>query len=299
MASSTAVGFVGLGVMGTALSSHLLDAGFTVTGYDTDPDQVKALKARGGRAADNPAEAAARAGIVVTSLPNAAALRAVVDGPDGLLCAIPPLVVIETSTVPLEVKREARALLSSHGMTLLDCPLSGTGAQAARKDLVAYVSGDARGKRRAAPVLDGFTRRWYDVGEFGNGMRMKMVENLLVIVHNVAAAEALILAERAGLSFPEVLTAVGDGAGMSRMFEVRGPVMASEDYDVPGATTSMLAKDSEIIVEFAAAHDAPVPLLTASAVYYHAAIAQGRGDQEAACVHAVLKQMGGFNVDHR
>jgi putative dehydrogenase len=293
------IGFVGLGVMGTAMSTHLLSAGFTVTGYDIDPDRVKEHKARGGRVADNPAEAAARAGVVVTSLPNAAALRSVVDGPDGLICAIPPLVVIETSTLPLEAKAEARVLLRQHGMTLLDCPLSGTGAQAARGDVVAYVSGADRAKQTAAPILDAFTRRWYDVGEFGNGMKMKMVANLLVIVHNMAAAEALILAERAGLPLQDVLTAVGDGAGMSRMFEVRGPVMVSEDYDVPGATTSVLAKDSEIITEFAASRDIPVPLLTASAVFYHAAIAQGRGDQEAACVHAVLKQMGGLSVDDR
>jgi 3-hydroxyisobutyrate dehydrogenase-like beta-hydroxyacid dehydrogenase len=206
--------------------------------------------------------------------------------------------VIETSTLPVQAKTAARDALAARGIAVLDCPLSGTGAQAARKDLVAYVSGDDDAKARVAPVLGAFTRGWHDAGEFGNGMKLKMVANLLVIVHNLAAAEALVFAERSGLRLDLVLAAVGDGAGTSRMFEVRGPLMAAGEFDVPGATTAVLAKDSAIIADHAATHGIPMPLLSAAAVYYRAALAQGRADQEAACVHAVLKNMGGLSVDH-
>lgn len=284
--ASNAVGFIGLGVMGSAMSTHLMGAGFAVTGYDIDPDRLAEHRARGGLVADDPAGAAAGASVVVTSLPSVAALHAVVDGLAG---AAPTVTVVETSTLPLEEKTRARDRLAAHGVTMLDCPLSGTGAQAARKDLVAYLSGGDAAKRRAAPVLEACTRRTYDLGPFGNGMKMKMVANLLVIVHNVAAAEALYFAERAGLDLSDVLEAVGDGAGTSRMFELRGPLMAAGDYDAPGATATVLAKDGGIIVDFAAEHDIPVPLLTASAGFYRAAIDQGRGAQEAACVHAILK----------
>jgi 3-hydroxyisobutyrate dehydrogenase-like beta-hydroxyacid dehydrogenase len=272
------------------MSTHLLAAGFSVTGYDIDPDRLAEHKARGGQIADSPAEAAAGASVVVTSLPSVGALRAVTDD---LLTVGSPFVAIETSTLPLETKAQARDLLTARGITLLDCPLSGTGAQAARKDLVAYLSGDdAAAKRRAAPILAAFTRRWYDLGPFGNGMKTKMVANLLVIVHNVAAAEALIFAERAGLPLQDVLDAVSDGAGTSRMLEIRGPLMVAENYDVPGAAASVLAKDGAIIADFASEHDIQVPLLATAAVYYEAALALGRGDQEAACVHAVLKGRG-------
>jgi putative dehydrogenase len=293
------VGFIGLGVMGSALSTHLLAAGFSVTGYDIDPVRLDAHADRGGLVAANPAQAAAGADVVITSLPSVASLNAVVHDPGGLASWTgPPLVVIETSTLPVKAKAAASYTLASRGIALLDCPLSGTGAQAARKDLVAYVSGDDDAKARAAPVLDAFTRGWYDAGEFGNGMKLKMVANLLVIVHNLAAAEALVFAERSGLRLDLVLKAVGDGAGTSRMFEVRGPLMAAGDYDVAGATTEILAKDSAIIADHATVHDIPMPLLSAAAVYYRAALAQGRAHQEAACVHAVLKNMGGLSVDH-
>jgi 3-hydroxyisobutyrate dehydrogenase-like beta-hydroxyacid dehydrogenase len=279
--------------MGTAMSTHLLAAGFSVTGYDIHPGRLAEHKARGGQVAASPAEAAANASVVLTSLPSVAALTAVADELTG-----PPCTVIETSTLPLEAKALARDTLAACGSTLLDCPLSGTGAQAARKDLVAYLSGDDdAAKLSAAPVLAAFTRRWYDLGPFGNGMKTKMVANLLVIVHNLAAAEALYFTKRAGLPLQAVLDAVSDGAGTSRMLEIRGPLMIAEDYDVPGAAVSILAKDSAIISDFAAEHHIPVPLLSAATMYYHAAIAQGRGDQEAACVHAVLRDLGGV-VDH-
>jgi L-threonate 2-dehydrogenase len=146
------------------------------------------------------------------------------------------LTVIETSTLAPEDKEAERQFLAGHQAWLLDCPVSGTGSQARDKDLVAYLSGDEAAKARALPVLAAMTREIYDVGDFGNGRKLKLVANLLVAVHNVAGAEALVLAERAGLDLATVLATVGDGAGTSRMFEVRGPAMAAQDYAGPGGS---------------------------------------------------------------
>lgn len=285
------VGFVGLGTMGSALSSHLMRAGYTVTGYDTDPARMAEHAGRGGAVANSPARAAAAARIVVTSLPSTEALWNVLRGAEGLAAGpAPVLIVIETSTLAVEAKDEARAFLAGHGIALLDCPLSGTGAQAQRGDVVAYVSGDDGAKAMARPVLTAMTRGWYDVGEFGNGMRMKIVANLLVAVHNLAAAEALVLAERAGLDLDAVLTAVGDGAGTSRMFELRGPLMAAGNYSGPGIRTRVFAKDIDIIDAFARDLGSPTPLFSLASTFYRAALAQGREHDDTACVHAVLKQ---------
>ena len=174
---------------------------------------------------------------------------------------------------------------------MLDCPLSGTGAQAQRKDLVAYLSGDAAAKARARPVLAAMTRQVYDVGAFGNGMKLKIVANLLVTVHNLAAAEALVLAEQAGLDLAMVLTAIGDGAGTSRMFEVRGPAMAARDYAQPGIRAQVYDKDIGIIAAFAAELRSPTPLFSLAAAFYQAALAQGHGDDDTSSVHAVLRQL--------
>jgi putative dehydrogenase len=287
------IGFVGLGVMGSAMSGRLLAAGFPVTGCDVDAGRLGDHAARGGAVAADPAGAAAGAAIVVTSLPSARALAQVVRGDRGLAAAPGEFVVLETSTLPIEVKEEARAFLAVRGKTLLDCPLSGTGAQAQSGDLVAYLSGDEAAKAKVAAALGAFTRTHYDVGPFGNGMKMKIVANLLVAVHNLAAAEALVLAERAGLDLRQVLTAVGDGAGTSRMFEVRGPAMAAGDYTRPGIRTQVFAKDIDIIDAFAGAAGVPTPLFSLTSVFYRAALAQGRGDEDTSCVHAVLTQLAG------
>jgi 3-hydroxyisobutyrate dehydrogenase-like beta-hydroxyacid dehydrogenase len=280
--------------MGSALSAHLLAAGWAVTGYDIDPARLAAHAGRGGEAATSPAGTAAGADVVVTSLPTAQALHDVAAGEAGLASAARPgLVVIETSTLPLAVKRQARDALAGRGTVLLDCPLSGTGGQARTKDVVAYLSGPAQAKAQARPVLAAMTRAVHDVGGFGNGSAVKFVANLLVAIHNVAAAEALVLAERAGLDLAAVLTAVADGAGSSDMFEVRGPAMAAADYSGPGVTTTVFAKDLEIIAGFARDTGTPTPLFALASSFYAAALAQGHAGDDTACVHAVLRRMAG------
>jgi 3-hydroxyisobutyrate dehydrogenase-like beta-hydroxyacid dehydrogenase len=159
--------------------------------------------------------------------------------------------------------------------------------------VVAYLSGPDDAKAKAVPVLRAMTRGIHDVGAFGNGSAVKFIANLLVAVHNAAAAEALVLAERAGLDLATVLDAVADGAGTSRMFEVRGPAMAAADYSGPGVRTSVFGKDLEIIAGFARDAGSPTPLFGLASALYTAALAQGRADQEAACVHAVLRAMAG------
>ncbi len=289
------VGFAGLGTMGSALSSHLLAAGYQVAGYDTDPARLAAHIARGGEAAASPAGAAARAGAVVTSLPTADALLDVAAGEAGLASRPRPgLVVIETSTLPVADKRQARDTLAGADTVLLDCPLSGTGGQARNADVVAYLSGPAQAKARAAPVLRAMTRAVHDVGEFGSGSAVKFIANLLVAIHNVAAAEALVLAERAGLDLAAVLTAVADGAGTTDMCAVRGPAMAAADYSGPGVTTTVFAKDLDIIAGFARETGTPTPLFALASTFYAAALAQGHAGDDTACVHAVLRRIAGM-----
>jgi len=286
------VGFVGLGVMGSALSGHLLRAGYEVVGYDTAPQRLAEHAERGGLRAASPAEVAAQAQIVVTSLPSAGALAEVTHGDDGLAAwGAAGLIVLETSTLPIEVKQDARQFLGERGISLLDCPLSGTGEQARRGDVIAYLSGDDAAKERAAPVVAAMTRACHDVGPFGSGSKMKFIANLLVTVHTLAAAEALLLARRAGLDLATVLEAVGDGAGTSRMFEIRGPLMAEENYPASSMPAALFGKDIQIITDFAGQVGAPTPLFSLASVFHRAALAQGRGSEDLACLYAVLGQL--------
>src|SRR5581483_7895321 len=160
-------------------------------------------------------------------------------------------IVIETSTLALDDKLFAKKILQKKGITLLDCPLSGTGAQAKNRDLSVYASGDKAAYRKCVAVFEGFAHSHYYLGDFGNGSRMKYVANLLVAIHNVAAAEAFVLGMKAGLAPEMILKVIADGAGGSRMFQVRGPSMVAGKYPAQ-IRIDVWQKDMKIIGDFAA-----------------------------------------------
>ena len=289
--SQPTVGMLGLGIMGHAMSANLLAAGFVVVGFDPSAERMGEFRARGGTPAASPRAVAEAADIIVSVLPSVKALDEVVSGADGILAADRGgLVLIESSTLPLEDKQRVHAAAAAK-LTVLDCPLSGTGAQAVTKDLLVYASGDSAAIARCTRVFEGFARAHHDLGEFGNGSRMKFVANLLVAIHNVAAAEAMVLGMKAGLDPEAILRVVGDGAGGSRMFSVRGPQMVADRYEPATMKVEVWQKDMKIISEFAARLNCPTPLLSASAAIYTAAMAQGHGAQDTASVCAVLADM--------
>jgi L-threonate 2-dehydrogenase len=291
------VGVVGLGTMGGSMARHLLAAEYRVVGHDVAPAAAAAFVAAGGAPAASPAEVAARADAVILSLPSAAAFDEVTSGADGLLAgAQPGLIVIETSTLPLDVKEGARLVLAERGVALLDCPISGTGAQIRTKDIAIYASGDPAALDRVRPVLAAFSHVCFDLGDFGNGSKLKVVANMLVAIHNAAAAEALLAAERAGLDPQATLEALTAGAGTSRMLEIRGPLMLSGDYGDPTMRVVTFQKDLDIITGFLREARCPAPLFTTAAQLNLAALAQGHANEDTASVFAVLQLLAGSPV---
>lgn len=283
------VGMIGLGIMGSAMSVNLMKAGFRVLGYDVLPRQRAAHRKSGGSVARNCRDIGRRCAVVVTSLPSSQALLK--TAAELAKSARKGQIVIETSTLPIAVKEDARKLLAARGAILLDCTLSGTGAQARVKDLVVYASGEQKSYRSITAVLDGFARAHYYVGAFGAGCKVKFVANLLVAIHNVAAAEAMVLAMKAGLDPALVLKVVADGAGGSRMLSVRGPMMVKGDYSDATMKVQIWQKDMTIIGDYARKIDCPTPLFSASAPFYTAAMAMGLGAEDTGAVCAVLEKM--------
>jgi 3-hydroxyisobutyrate dehydrogenase-like beta-hydroxyacid dehydrogenase len=280
------VGILGLGIMGSAMAANLMRAGFEVIGYDPLAACRKRHRKAGGKLAGSAREVAGLAGILITSLPSAKTLLQVVD--EILISGKSKQIVIETSTLP--VKETARRRVAAVGATLLDCPLSGTGAQARVKDLVVYVSGNRAAAKRIVPVLKGFSRGHYFLGKFGNGSKMKFAANLLVAIHNVSAAEAVILARRSGLDPALAVKVLGDGAGSSRMLQVRGPLMARRAYRDATMKVEVWQKDMKIIGDFLRRMRSPAPLFSATKAIYDAAVARGYGKSDTAAVCAVLER---------
>ena len=285
------VGMLGLGIMGSAMSANLLRAGFTVIGYDPVAACRRRHRKAGGIVAGSVREVARQARILISSLPSAAALSQVAA--DILANGKAGNIVVETSTLPVAAKEAARRRLAAQGIALLDCPLSGTGAQARAKDLVVYGSGDRAAFARVIPVLKGFSRGHYFIGRFGNGSKMKFAANLLVAIHNVSSAEAVLLARRAGLDPALAVKVLGDGAGSSRMLQVRGPLMVRRSYLPATVTNETWRKDMKIIGAFVRDCRSPAPLFRATKAIYAAALAQGHGRADTAAVYSVLERRAG------
>jgi 3-hydroxyisobutyrate dehydrogenase-like beta-hydroxyacid dehydrogenase len=264
-------------------------AGFAVAGYDPAGKRRAELGRAGGRPAQDTAAAVRDAPFAITSLPAAAALIAVAA--EIASAAKPGLVVIETSTLPIEVKEQARAMLAKRRVTLVDCPLSGTGAQARVRDLSVYASGPRTACAKCAAVFEGFARQHFYLGAFGAGSKMKFLANLLVAIHNVSTAEAVLLAKKAGIDAALAVKVLGEGAGASRMLQVRGPMMARGKFTPATMSVRMWQKDMGIVGEFARKLGSPTPLFDATVAIYDAAVAQGLSQADTAAVLAVLERM--------
>jgi putative dehydrogenase len=282
------VGIVGLGIMGGAIAVNLIERGRRVIGFDTDTAKRAELAAAGVVIADDVAQVARETPILMTSLPTPAAVekvaQAIADSGQT------PRIVVELSTLTLADKLRFEAILKKAGHIALDCPLSGTGAQAKMRDLIVYASGDSAAIARCTSLFADFSKQSADLGTFGNGSRMKFVANHLVAIHNVATAEAMVLAERAGLDPKMVVDLVGPGAGGSRMFQMRAPMMVQGVYEPATMKVSTWKKDMAIIAEFADDVGCVTPLFTLTQPVYTQAMAMGLGDQDTAAVFEVLKK---------
>jgi L-threonate 2-dehydrogenase len=286
------VGIVGLGIMGGAFAQNLHAAGWRVVGYDVASSRRRALARAGIEIATDAGDVAAAAPTIITSLPKAQALTATVD--TIVKAHLPRRVVIEASTFKLEDKDAAAVALRKAGHVLLDCPVSGTGIQAKTKDLVIYASGGSAEIKKLKPLFADFTRAVHDLGAFGNGSRMKYVANLLVAIHNVASAEALVLGMKAGLPPQLIYDQIRIGAGNSRVFELRAPMMVNGRYDAPTMKVSIWQKDMDVIGSFAQALGVPTPLFSATLPIYAAALSSGHGEEDTAATCAVLEAMAGL-----
>jgi L-threonate 2-dehydrogenase len=285
------VGIVGLGIMGGAFARNLVAAGWRVAGYDVDASRRRAIARAGVEIAPDAKALAAEVKTIITSLPKPAALDATVTAI--LQARVSPRVVIEASTFALDDKLRAERALRKAGHVLLDCPVSGTGAQAKTKDLVIYASGERKAIRALRPLFAGFARAVHDLGAFGNGSRMKYVANLLVAINNVASAEAMVLGLKAGLDAQTVFDMVRSGAANSRVFELRAPMMVRDRYDDASMKISVWQKDMAVIGEFAHSLRCPTPMFDATVPIYERALRGGHAAHDTAAVCAVLEKMAG------
>jgi 3-hydroxyisobutyrate dehydrogenase-like beta-hydroxyacid dehydrogenase len=290
-------GVIGLGIMGGAFAKHLATSGIDTSGYDLISRNVDALGACGGQACSSARQVAEQADIVITSLPSPAALDDALFGTQGVIAAVGRgVLVVETSTLAVEDKERARARLAGVGIAMLDAPISGTGPQAATKDIAVFASGDRAEFERARGLLSHLARSVRYVGPFGAGSKMKYIANLLVAIHVAGAAEAIVLGEKAGLDPSTLVEVLADSAATSRMLEVRGPSMAAGTYATPMMKVDVFQKDLGLIANFAKQSQCAVPLFSTSVPLFTAVAARGMGGQDTAAVISVLRFLAGMEA---
>jgi putative dehydrogenase len=283
------VGVIGLGIMGGVFAKNLVKAGWYVVGYDTNPARRREARRAGVEITQNAVELAVAVPTILTSLPKPEALA---DTVRKIVAAkLKPKLLVEMSTFKISETEKAAAVLRKAGHQMIDCPVSGTGAQAKNRDLVFYASGDPKLIAKIRPLLSAFGRGVFNVGPFGNGSRMKYVANLLVAINNVASAEAMVLGMKAGLDPRMIVDLITAGAGNSRVFELRAPMMAKGRYDDVTMKISVWDKDMQVIGDYARRIRVPTPIFNATKGIYIKAMKSGFGGRDTAAVCAVLEKM--------
>ena len=284
------VGFIGLGVLGSAIVPNLMKSGFPVIGYDINQDILKTLEVQGMQVGNSPMDVANQTEIIFLCLPTVDSLNTVVSGENGLVqCAANNQIFVEISTFPVEAKETNKKIIDEAGMTMLDCPVSGNRIHAANRQLTVFGSGDRASYDKVEPIFKGFANDTYYVGEFGCGLKMKFVGNILNLVHNSVAAEVMVLGMKSGLDPKRIHEVLSGSASSSKMFDVRGAMMANNNYTHEGMNFSIPMKDSRIISDHAAKHCAPIPIYQAALQPYYAAVSQGHFDEDQSAVCAALE----------
>jgi L-threonate 2-dehydrogenase len=292
------IGVIGLGIMGSAMAKALVKAGFSVVGYDVRLKARDDLKRAGGRSAPSCAAVAKTADIVITSLATSAALEKVTAEIASSLSASRKsgrrIILIDTCTLPIADKKRAQASLIRAGVTMLDCPISGTAARLKEGTWTIFVSGGAAACKKIQPILHVFTRNTPYVGGFGSGSKMKFIANHLVAIYNVAVGETMTFARKMGLDAQQVWDlfagspVVGNG-----VFKLRGKFMVDRKYLPATMKVEVWQKDMQVIGDMAKSVDCPVPVFTACVPIYSAAMGQGLSQHDTASVCEVLDRMAG------
>jgi L-threonate 2-dehydrogenase len=263
------IGLIGLGAMGGSYAKHLLSSGYEVMGVDPDKSNSSLFTSSGGIIVSNINDLMSKCKVIILSLPTVPIFKDVINQFEKNNSVSKTEVVIDMNTISLEDKLEAKNRLNKFNIELIDAPVSGTGAQAKSKDLVVMSSGSEKTVSDCEEIFNSFARKNIYVGEFGNGIKFKILANLLVTVHNTVTAEALLLGQRAGLEEKMIYSVLNAGAATSVMLDKRMPLMINKEYEPATASMRIFLKDIDVITQFLKNNNLNSPTFEAAANLYN------------------------------
>ena len=285
-APRTHIGLIGLGLVGTAVARRLLAAGFALTGYDADPSRASLLAPIGVVAADSPLGVAACCERVLLAVYDTAAVEQVTEGEGGLLAAaVPPRLVIDTSTGDPDRLQALGQRLGARGIGFVEAPLAGSSVQIAAGEATMILGGDVAALHDAHDLLRAIAAKRHVAGGPGMGARAKLALNLVLGLNRATLAEGL------GLEGAAFLSLLRDSPAYSAAMDAKGEIMLEERFFPPQARLAQHRKDLALILAEAQRFGQPRPLVSAHAALLDAAIAAGDGDLDNAAVLRQLRRM--------
>ena len=285
------VGFVGLGKMGMPMSQHLLRAGFHLTVHNRSRGKVDEMARLGAHTASTPADVARVSDIVLTCLPDVSTSEQVFLGEDGIISATGPgQILVDHSTVGPSTSRSIARAAAASGSSFLDAPISGGLERATNGTLTIMAGGDRHAFEKVRPVFEAFAANIWHVGASGSGSVVKLINQLLVGIHSLAAAEALLLGANAGADPQVLLEILGTSWAASFMLSRNGPVMLERDFANARAPLRFIAKDMGLMQGLAREMGSPTPVGDRTLEIILEAMNKGMGEMDIACLALSLEE---------
>ena len=287
------LGYVGLGVMGGRMAARLLAKGHRVTGFNRTRSKAEALAGDGLRVADTPRDVAAAADVTFVMVANSAALRAVADGPFGLVAGLGhDKILVDMSTVSPVVSRELAARAREAGAQMVDAPVSGSVLTLEQGKLSIMVGGDRPTFDRVRPILEDIGPKVTDVGANGLAVSMKIATNISVAVQMLAFAEGVLLAEKSGIARETAVDVMTNSAIGSPMLRYRGPFVLQMP-DQAWFDTTMMQKDLQLALDMGRDLRVPLPTTSTANEWLTATRAMGLSAADFAAVFQALARAAG------
>jgi len=290
------IGFIGLGNMGLGMARNILMVGFPLIGYDVREEPLREIEGLAGQVARHPREVSERARITFVVVLNYPQIEQVVMGEHGLQEGLRPgdVIALMSTISPVQVRALAQKL-ENRGVQILDAPVSGGKEGAAAGTLSIMVGGEKAAFERCLPIFKAMGKNVRHLGALGNGMSMKLVNNLLVAVNGLAVAEAMVMGKKAGLDPQAILEIIPNSAGDSWMFRNRAPQMVSRDFSCRGEL-DILLKDLGYILEIGQSLKTPLFLSAVARQIFQLASGMGWGKEDDSAVVKAMEKMAGLDL---
>ena len=282
---NTTIGFVGLGLMGSGMARNLIEAGFSVTGYDLDPEKAAAFASLGGDLSEDPGTMAAHVDVIILSLPNSSVVNDVVQNTLRLQeTGREKLILIDTTTADPGMSTSLASQLQKKSIAMLDATISGTSKMCAEKNVTFMVGGDKTVFDRCDTIFAAMGAQTFYLGPNGSGAMMKLIVNLVLGLNRMVLAEGLALGKRAGVSSDQMLKVLKNSAAYSKAIDMKGLKMTASDFLPAEGKLAFHLKDVRLMLDLSRQLNFPLPLSSLHAQALTSLVAKGRGEWDNAAI---------------